>query len=79
MNPTFTYVGCHLHKRMADSFAMMSCKKIGHNAISAIHFEPLGRTHFLCEGTADGRNCKWRLRFRSEGLTAAFRKFSRAL
>ena len=30
----------------------------------------------MCKGTADWRNAKWRLRFQSEDLTAAFRKFS---
>ena len=34
---------------------------------------------FPCKHTADGRNDKCRLRFRREGLTAAFRKFPRAL
>lgn len=34
---------------------------------------------FPCKYTADGRNAKCRLRFRREGLTAAFRKFPRAL
>lgn len=34
---------------------------------------------FPCKYTADGRNDKCRLRFRREGLTAAFRKFPRAL
>ena len=34
---------------------------------------------FPCKGTADGRNDKCRLRFRREGLTAAFRKIPRAL
>lgn len=34
---------------------------------------------FPCKHTADGRNAKCRLRFRREGLTAAFRKFPRAL
>ena len=32
----------------------------------------------MCKGTADWRNAKWRLRFQSEDLTAAFRKFSHA-
>lgn len=34
---------------------------------------------FPCKHTADGRNAKCRLRFRREGLTAAFHKFPRAL
>ena len=34
---------------------------------------------FPCKYTADRRNAKCRLRFRREGLTAAFRKFPRAL
>lgn len=34
---------------------------------------------FPCKYTADGRNDKCRLRFRREGLTAAFRKIPRAL
>lgn len=34
---------------------------------------------FPCKHTADGRNTKCRLHFRREGLTAAFRKFPRAL
>lgn len=34
---------------------------------------------FPCKYTADGRNAKCRLHFRREGLTAAFRKFPRAL
>ena len=34
---------------------------------------------FSCKGTADKRNDKCCLRFRREGLTAAFRKFPRAL
>ena len=34
---------------------------------------------FQCKHTEDGRNVKCRLRFRWEGLTAAFRKFPRVL
>lgn len=34
---------------------------------------------FSCKDTADGRNAKCRPRFRRESLTAAFRKFPRAL
>lgn len=33
---------------------------------------------FTCKATADRENVKCRWRFRSEGLTAAFRKFSRS-
>lgn len=36
-------------------------------------------TLFPCKGTADGRNGKCRRGFRQEALTAAFRKFPRAL
>lgn len=39
---------------------------------------PAGVSFFLCKDTADRKNVKCHWRFRSEGLPAAFRKFSRS-
>lgn len=44
-----------------------------------VHLCFLDDSVFLCKYTADGRNDRCRLNFRPEGLTAAFRKFLRAL
>ena len=56
-----------------------------HCSFNAYYFEYTlsgvvpGKDVFSCKGTADKRNDKCCLRFRREGLTAAFRKFPRAL